>query len=93
MPGDPDFRFTPYITFGGSIFSYDPYAYLNGNKYFLRTLGTEGQGTAAYPDRKPYSSMALALPFGVGLNMPLMQKLILALKWFTALPIQITWMM
>ena len=38
------------------VFSYDPYAYLRGQKIFLRALGTEGQGNAAYPDRKPYSS-------------------------------------
>lgn len=68
MPGDPDFSFTPYVTFGVSAFNYDPYAYLNGQKYFLRPLGTEGQGSSAYPDRKPYSSMALAIPFGVGVK-------------------------
>ena len=28
MPGEPEFSFTPYITFGAGIFSYDPYAYL-----------------------------------------------------------------
>jgi hypothetical protein len=66
MPGEEDFRFTPYLTFGVSFFSYDPYAYLNGQKYYLRPLGTEGQGTPQYPDRKQYSSMALALPIGVG---------------------------
>jgi hypothetical protein len=43
LPGEPDFRFTPYVTFGVSAFNYDPYAYLNGDKYFLRQLGTEGQ--------------------------------------------------
>ncbi|GAC1418641.1 MAG: hypothetical protein NVS1B13_15000 [Flavisolibacter sp.] len=74
LPGEPDFNFTPYITFGASIFSYDPYAYLSGKKYFLRNLGTEGQGTAAYSDRKPYSSMALALPVGVGLKYALNAK-------------------
>ncbi len=68
MPNDPNFRFTPYITFGASVFSYDPYAYLNGKKYFLRPLGTEGQGSSLYPDRKPYSSMAMALPIGVGIK-------------------------
>ncbi len=35
-------------------------------KFFLRGLGTEGQGNAAYPDRKPYGSMGICLPFGVG---------------------------
>src|SRR5690349_621912 len=56
MPGEPDFRFTPYITLGVSIFNYDPYAYLNGEKHFLRPLGTEGQGVDS--TRRPYSSMA-----------------------------------
>lgn len=67
MPGDPEFRFTPYVTFGVSIFNYDPYAYLNGQKYFLRPLGTEGQAIDSL-HRKPYSSMAVGFPFGVGLK-------------------------
>jgi hypothetical protein len=68
VPGDPDYRFTPYITFGLGAFSYDPYAYYQGQKVFLRPLGTEGQGTTAYPDRKPYGTMALCIPFGVGVK-------------------------
>lgn len=68
MPGDPDFRWTPYVTFGVSAFNYDPYAYLKGEKYFLRPLGTEGQGDTLYRDRKPYGSMAFAIPFGVGIK-------------------------
>lgn len=68
MPGDPDFRWTPYMTLGMSIFNYDPYTYLGGQKYYLRPLGTEGQGDTSYPDRQPYSSMAFAIPFGVGLK-------------------------
>lgn len=68
MPGDPDFRFTPYITFGVSAFNYDPYAYLNGQKYNLRQLGTEGQYDTTFKDRKPYGSMAFAIPFGVGVK-------------------------
>ncbi|HEV3252045.1 MAG TPA: DUF6089 family protein, partial [Puia sp.] len=32
LPGDPRYRFTPYITFGVGTFSYDPYAYYQGNK-------------------------------------------------------------
>jgi hypothetical protein len=68
VPGDPYYRFTPYITFGIGAFSYDPYAYYQGQKVFLRPLGTEGQGTAAYPDRKPYGTMALCFPFGAGVK-------------------------
>ncbi|ULQ52268.1 DUF6089 family protein [Flavihumibacter fluvii] len=75
VPGSDEYRFTPYITIGASIFSYDPYAYLDDQKYFLRPLGTEGQGTSAYPDRKPYGSMAFAIPFGVGVKYALNEKM------------------
>lgn len=66
MPGEPEYSFTPYITIGAGVFSYDPYAYLNNEKYFLRPLGTEGQGSSLYPTRKQYSSMAISIPFGAG---------------------------
>jgi hypothetical protein len=75
VPADPDYNFTPYITLGAGIFSYDPYAYLNGEKVFLRPLGTEGQGTAAYPDRKPYNTMAICFPFGVGVKYALNDRM------------------
>ncbi|HTF30487.1 MAG TPA: DUF6089 family protein, partial [Flavitalea sp.] len=68
LPGDPYHAFTPYVTIGAGVFSYDPYAFLNKQKIFLRTLGTEGQGSAAYPDRKPYNTMAFAFPMGVGVK-------------------------
>jgi opacity protein-like surface antigen len=68
VPGDPDHSFTPYVTFGVGIFSYDPYAFLAGKKYFLRPLGTEGQGSAAYPGRTPYNTMAFSFPIGVGVK-------------------------
>ena len=68
LPGDPNLNFTPYISLGVGVFSYDPYAYLQGQKYLLRPLGTEGQGSSLYPDRKPYSSMAVCIPFGVGIK-------------------------
>ncbi len=45
-PGNPDYAFTPYVTLGVGIFNYDPYAYLNDQKHFLRPLGTEGQGSS-----------------------------------------------
>jgi len=66
VPGNPNYNFTPYITIGAGVFNYDPFAYLDGKKYNLRSIGTEGQGSALYPDRKPYSSMAFSIPFGVG---------------------------
>lgn len=75
VPGDPYHSFTPYITLGAGIFSYDPYAYLGGRKYFLRPLGTEGQGSAAYPGRKPYNTMAFSIPFGVGVKYALNDRM------------------
>ena len=65
-PGVSGYNYTPYVSLGAGVFSYDPYAYLNNAKYFLRSLGTEGQGSAAYPNRKPYGSMGLCLPVAVG---------------------------
>lgn len=65
-PGISGFNYTPYVSLGVGVFSYDPYAYLNNEKYFLRPLGTEGQGSLQYPERKPYGSMGICLPLAVG---------------------------
>jgi len=73
IPGDPEFGFTPYVTLGLGLFSYNPYAYLDNKKYFLRPLGTEGQNIN-YADpvtgkvRKPYGSMAVCIPIGLGIK-------------------------
>jgi hypothetical protein len=75
VPADPYYNFTPYITLGVGVFSYDPYAFLNDRKVFLRPLGTEGQGTAEYPDRKPYNTMAICFPFGVGVKYALNSRM------------------
>lgn len=80
MPGEPGYSFTPYITFGAGVFNYDPYAYLRGEKIFLRPLGTEGQGNAAYPDRKPYSTMALCIPFGGGIKYAINSRMNIAFE-------------
>jgi len=74
LPGEPGLHFTPYITLGVGAFSYDPYAYLNGEKFFLRPLGTEGQGSDLYPERKPYGSWAISIPFGVGFKYALSER-------------------
>jgi hypothetical protein len=75
MPGEPGYGFTPYVTLGVGVFSYDPFAYLNGEKFYLRSLNTEGQGSSLYPDRKPYSTMALCVPIGVGIKYSLNEKI------------------
>jgi hypothetical protein len=66
IPSFEEYRYTPYIALGIGVFSYDPYAFLGGQKYMLRTLGTEGQGSTLYPNLKPYSNIAYCVPFTVG---------------------------
>jgi hypothetical protein len=73
MPGEPGYNFTPYITLGAGVFSYDPFAYLRGEKIFLRPLGTEGQGILA--DRKQYSSMGISIPVGAGVKYALNERM------------------
>ena len=80
MPGEPQYNFTPYITFGAGVFSYDPYAYLRGEKVFLRPLGTEGQGSSLYPDRKQYSSLGICIPFGGGIKYSLNERVNIAFE-------------
>ncbi len=63
--GDKEHRWTPYLTGGIGIFSYNPYTFLDGKKYDLRELGTEGQNFAGYSDRK-YKNTAVCFPIGAG---------------------------
>ncbi|MGC4101344.1 type IX secretion system protein PorG [Ferruginibacter sp.] len=79
IPGDPDYLFTPYVTLGVGAFTYDPYAYLNGKKEFLRPLGTEGQ-TIGYKGRKQYSTMAICIPLGVGIKYNINERMNLSFE-------------
>lgn len=65
--GDKYHRFTPYLSGGIGFFYFTPYARFQGKLYNLRLLGTEGQNTPEYTDRryKPYS---LCFPVGAGIK-------------------------
>jgi hypothetical protein len=78
ITNDPEYSFTPYVTLGVGIFSYDPYAYYNGEKHFLRPLNTEGQ--TFYKNRKVYSTMALCFPIGVGVKYSISESLNLSFE-------------
>ena len=78
-PGSPYYNFTPYVTLGVGLFTYDPYAFLKGEKYFLRPLGTEGQNVPSL-NRKQYGTTAIAIPFGVGLKYAITDKLNVSLE-------------
>jgi hypothetical protein len=73
-PGFEGYEFTPYVGLGLGVFSFDPYAYLNGEKYYLRTLGTEGQGSSLYPERKPYNPIAISIPLTLGVKYALNER-------------------
>ncbi|MCX6323992.1 MAG: DUF6089 family protein [Sphingobacteriales bacterium] len=79
IPNDPDHSFTPYVTLGLGLFTYDPYAYYNGEKVFLRPLGTEGQ-TGGFEGRKEYNTMAVCIPFGVGIKYSINEKMNLSIE-------------
>ena len=72
-------HFTPYIFGGISAFYYNPYALEpGGQKVFLRPLDTEGEGMPQYPDRREYSLVNMAFPFGGGLKCLIANKIVLA---------------
>jgi len=62
--GDFATRFTPYLTGGVGAFYYNPYTFLDGRRYNLREIGTEGQN-AGFEDRR-YNSVAVCFPVGAG---------------------------
>jgi opacity protein-like surface antigen len=60
-------RFSPYGFVGLGLYHFDPYTLdSTGRKFFLKPLGTEGQGI--YPDKKPYGLWQMAIPFGGGVK-------------------------
>lgn len=73
-PGFEGYNFTPYIGLGVGVISFDPYAYLGNEKYYLRPLGTEGQGSSLYPNLQPYSPIAISIPFTFGVKYALNER-------------------
>ncbi|MEO8821198.1 MAG: DUF6089 family protein [Ginsengibacter sp.] len=63
-PLDRAHAFTPYATIGVGFFTYNPYAYYQNKKVYLRPLHTEGE--TFYQGRKEYGSIALCVPIGFG---------------------------
>ena len=67
--GNSLYNWTPFIFTGVSIFNYNPQAEgSDGQWYNLQELGTEGQGTTSFPNRKKYSLTQLSVPFGGGVK-------------------------
>ena len=76
------YNWTPFIFGGISLYNFNPQAEnSNGQWVELQPLGTEGQGTTAYPDRKKYSRTQIALPMGGGVKYTLNDRLNLMLSF------------
>jgi hypothetical protein len=71
---------TPYIFGGFALFRFNPKAEYQGDLVALQPLGTEGQGTVSFPDRKEYSLINAAFPFGIGFKFHA-GRLALAIEW------------
>lgn len=76
---DFEHRFSPYVTLGMGVFRYDPYTTLENKRYYLRPLGTEGQGLAQYNSRK-YTTTAVSFPIGMGIKIWLSKGMTLSLE-------------
>jgi len=68
--------FTPYLFGGASLFTYNP----KHGDLILRDMGTEGQNEG-FNDRKPYSKVSFAVPFGIGIKYGITKKLGFAFEW------------
>ena len=65
--GNSLYPFTPFIFTGISIFRFNPQAEtINGEWVALQPLGTEGQGTTAFQERKNYALTQFSIPMGGG---------------------------
>ncbi|MES2690477.1 MAG: DUF6089 family protein [Bacteroidota bacterium] len=60
--------FVPYIFGGLGIFHFNPKTMFQGKEYELQPLGTEGQGTTIYNERKKYNLTTVCVPIGVGIK-------------------------
>ena len=71
------------VIFSGiSIYNFNPEAENSlGQWVDLQPLGTEGQGTTAYPDRKKYSRTQIAIPMGGGVKISLNNNLNIAFSF------------
>ena len=81
-PGDMQHPITPFIFGGIAVFKFNPTTKAgDGNKYELQPLGTEGQGTTFYPNRKKYSLTTASIPFGLGVKANISNAFSVGLEW------------
>ena len=83
-PGNPLYTWTPFVYTGISIFNFHPEAEDSTGEWVdLQALGTEGQGTTAFPDRKKYSLIQFAIPLGGGVKIALNKSVNIIFEYST----------
>ena len=94
LSGQVEFNFLPYET-GNSLYSWSPFVFIgasiynhnpkaeasDGQWYDLQNLGTEGQGTTAFPNRKKYALTQLSIPFGGGVKIGVSENFNIILEY------------
>ena len=71
-------NFAAYAFTGFSVMYFNPKAKIDGVKYALQPLGTEGQGIDGNP--APYSRITIGLPLGLGAKYKLTKKIQIGLE-------------
>jgi hypothetical protein len=78
-------RLQPLLISGINVFTFDPYTTFQDEIVYLQPLGTEGQGSAAFPDKEKYSLTQISIPLGAGVKFQLTKNLWLGagakLRW------------
>lgn len=69
----------PYLSLGGSFFSFNPQAVYRGETYELQPLTTEGQGLESFPDRKPYQLYSGSILGGIGVKFLINEDIIIGI--------------
>lgn len=79
--------FTPFAFIGIGVYKYNPLAYfanpLTGKKQWveLQPIGTEGQGTTQFQDRKKYALTQVSFPIGGGFKVRVARGWTLAVEY------------
>jgi opacity protein-like surface antigen len=73
-------KMVPYIFGGIAVFHFSPYTTYNGRVVYLQPLGTEGQGLAAYPEKKKYKLNQFSIPAGAGIRFAVNQNVDLSFE-------------
>ena len=69
QPGNPLYTWTPFVYTGLSIFNFNPQGEnKNGEWVDLQELGTEGQETSTFANRKRYALIQFSIPLGGGVK-------------------------